>query len=159
RGTAPDEAKAREWYEKSVRAGYSYALSSLIELLIKAQDFNRLAFWFQKEADAGDYWGMVGLANLYESGHIGATDPAKAGEWYEKAIAAGGAAAMLQIGYSYNSGLAPRDLVKAREWFEKAASAGNTQAMCQIGLFYDLGRAGPQDYGKAREWYEKAAAA
>jgi TPR repeat protein len=99
---------------------------------------------------------------LFQSGRVAEAqqDYAEARRWYEKAAAAGNAAAMTNLGWLYDNGQGvPQDYVAARHWYEKAAAAGGAQGMVNLGLLYDNGQGVPQDYAAARRWYEKAAAA
>src|SRR5262249_12640218 len=81
-------------------------------------------------------------------------------DWWEKAAAAGNAAAMTSVGWLYSDGQGvPQDYAKARDWWEKAAAAGNAAAMTSIGWLYAKGQGVPQDYAKARDWHETEAAA
>ena len=66
---------------------------------------------------------MTNLGVLYANGQGVPQDYAKAREWYEKAAAAGDAAAMRNLGFLYANGQGvPQDYAKAREWYEKAAA-------------------------------------
>jgi TPR repeat protein len=85
---------------------------------------------------------------------------ADARAWYEKAAAAGDAAAMAKVGNLYETGQGvPQDYAYARAWYEKAAAGGNTVAMAKIGGLYLKGEGVTRDLASARAWYEKAWAA
>jgi TPR repeat protein len=99
---------------------------------------------------------------LYQRGQNAASlkDYAQARQWYEKAIAAGSAEAMNNLGLLYDRGQgAKQDYAQARQWYEKAIAAGIAEAMNNLGELYRLGQGVQQDYAQARQWYEKAIAA
>jgi TPR repeat protein len=78
----------------------------------------------------------------------------------EKALTAGDAAAMNDLGNHYFDGNGvPKDYTEARKWYERAAAAGNVVAMGNVGDLYFHGIGVPVDFAEARRWYEKAAAA
>ncbi|RWC00616.1 MAG: tetratricopeptide repeat protein [Mesorhizobium sp.] len=75
-------------------------------------------------------------------------------ELYHKAAERGSAAALNEIGRSFQLGRhIPRDRVQAMEWFRKAADQGNAAAMHNIGLLL----ANDNDHQEAFSWYQKAA--
>ena len=82
-------------------------------------------------------------------------DHAKAREWFEKAVAAGDAAAMTNIGrlYGFGHGV-PQDYAKAREWFEKAAAAGEKRALGSLSWFALFAR----EFAQALDAAERALA-
>jgi TPR repeat protein len=72
---------------------------------------------------------MTNIGVLYHNGKGVQQDYQQARQWYEKAVAAGDAAAMTYIGVLYHNGNGvDRDYKQARHWYEKAATAGNADA-------------------------------
>src|SRR6516225_8429368 len=157
-GVAQDEAKAREWYEKSAHKGEARAMALLGTFYENGQgvpqDYAKARDWYERAADKGDAFATTNLGRLYAIGLGGAEDYAKARELYEKAADKGDAVAMFNLGALYHK---TQDYAKAREWFEKAADKGDARAMTNLGKLYANGDGVTQDYAKAREWFEKAA--
>jgi len=157
-GVAQDEAKAREWYEKSAHKGEARAMALLGTFYENGQgvpqDYAKARDWYERAADKGDAFATTNLGRLYAIGLGGAEDYAKARELYEKAADKGDAVAMFNLGALYHK---TQDYAKAREWFEKAADKGDARAMTNLGTLYANGDGVTQDYAKARELYEKAA--
>ena len=157
-GVAQDEAKAREWYEKSAHKGEARAMALLGTFYENGQgvpqDYAKARDWYERAADKGDAFATTNLGRLYAIGLGGAEDYAKARELYEKAADKGDAVAMFNLGALYHK---TQDYAKAREWFEKAADKGDAVAMTNLGTLYANGDGVTQDYAKARELYEKAA--
>ena len=99
---------------------------------------------------------------VFQAGRVASAqkDYVVARQLYEKAAAAGSAAAMSNLGnLFYHGNGAPKDYAEARKWFEKAAAVGIAVAMNDLGVLYRNGDGVPQDYAEARRWFEKAAAA
>ena len=157
-GVAQDEAKAREWYEKSAHKGEARAMALLGTFYENGQgvpqDYAKARDWYERAADKGDAFATTNLGRLYAIGLGGAEDYAKARELYEKAADKGDAVAMFNLGALYHK---TQDYAKAREWFEKAADKGDARAMTNLGKLYANGDGVTQDDAKGREWFKKAA--
>src|SRR6516164_2285299 len=157
-GVAQDEAKAREWYEKSAHKGEARAMALLGTFYENGQgvpqDYAKARDWYERAADKGDAFATTNLGRLYVIGLGGAEDYAKARELYEKAADKGDAVAMFNLGALYHQ---TQDYANAREWFEKAADKSDARAMTNLVKLYANGDGVTQDYAKARELYEKAA--
>jgi TPR repeat protein len=77
---------------------------------------------------------------------------------YEKAVEAGSAAAMNNLGTLYENGQGTRvELQKAFSLYERAADSGNPIAMSNIGRMLQYGRGRPRDEAQALRWYQRAA--
>ena len=161
-GVAQDEAKAREWYEKSAHKGEARAMALLGTFYENGQgvpqDYAKARDWYERAADKGDAFATTNLGRLYAIGLGGAEDYAKAREWFEKAADKGDARAMTNLGKLYANGDGvTQDYAKARELYEKAADKGDAVAMFNLGALYANGDGVTQDDAKGREWFKKAA--
>jgi len=79
---------------------------------------------------------------------------------FQKAAAAGEAAAMNSLAYAYENGRgAPKDMALAARWYRKSADAGNAASMHLLGWHYQKGTGVPEDAGEALSWFRKAAEA
>lgn len=80
-------------------------------------------------------------------------------KWYNKAVEAGNADAMLSIGQMYQNGEGvKRDDRQALTWFTMAANKGNIPALRKIAfLYYNGGNNVPINYPLALEWFKKSA--
>ena len=161
-GVAQDEAKAREWYEKSAHKGEARAMALLGTFYENGQgvpqDYAKARDWYERAADKGDAFATTNLGRLYAIGLGGAEDYAKARELYEKAADKGDARAMTNLGKLYANGDGvTQDYAKARELYEKAADKGDAVAMFNLGALYANGDGVTQDDAKGREWFKKAA--
>ncbi|WP_244495124.1 caspase family protein [Bosea sp. Root483D1] len=79
---------------------------------------------------------------------------------YDKAAAAGSAAAMNNLGTLHENGQGGKvDLQKAFASYERAAGTGNAIAMSNVGRMLQYGRGRARDESGALRWYQKAAEA
>ncbi len=88
-GYAMDYVKAVEWFRKSVKAGYTRAMTSLGIMYESgrgvAKDYNRARRWYRKAARRGESYAMVRLSWMFHKG-LGVTkDYRKAVKWLQKA--------------------------------------------------------------------------
>ena len=79
---------------------------------------------------------MRKMAQTYIFGSAGIKpNPKIAFKWYYAAAKAGDAAAMLEIGNAYSTGLGVKlSRVEARKWWKSAADAGNKRAAQMLGV-------------------------
>jgi TPR repeat protein len=84
-----DDAKALDWYEKSIEAGNAFGLAQAGVMYFNGKgtpvDYSMAAQYFQQAADLGDGYSLKFLALMYERGLLGKPDPAKAAELRLKA--------------------------------------------------------------------------
>ena len=162
-GAEEHEREALYWYELSIKQGFVKAylaksLNKFVESEEKAEEIAQeaisLGLFDLSDAMLGpDGFGRI--AQYYAENE----DYDQAMEWYLKAVEAGEACAMNQIGYMYQNGLGVElDYAQAMEWYLKAADAGNAGAMNNIGTMYYYGQGVSQSRSIAIEWFEKAAA-
>ncbi len=71
---------------------------------------------------------------------------------------AGDAEAMIELGESYENGIAcEQDVDEAFRWYRKAAELGNAKGQHKTGMAYAYGIGADPDWTAATEWYRKAA--
>ncbi|MDD5328276.1 MAG: hypothetical protein PHY02_10780, partial [Phycisphaerae bacterium] len=108
---------------------------------------------YLKSAQEGDSHSMYKLGGAYLDNDI-----KEAIQWFEKAVDAGNADAMFELGLMYYSGTyVKKDYSKAFEYFLESANAGNEIAMYNVGSLYYEGNGVETDTAKAVAWYEKSA--
>jgi len=162
-GVAQDEAKAREWYEKSAHKGEARAMALLGTFYENGQgvpqDYAKARDWYERAADKGDAFATTNLGRLYAIGLGGAEDYAKARELYEKAADKGDAVAMFNLGALYANGDGvTQDDAKAREWFKKAADKGDASAKANLEQLSIREAFGAERYAEALQLQEALAA-
>ena len=150
----------------------------------KEPDFKEAFRLFSGEAEEGNALAMFDLGRMYADGLGREADPAKAHEWYGKALTAFVAAEQCaeerqrpylqyRIGKMYAAGLgyelpvvpdeeggdgkAVRDYEKAVAWLEKAAEAEHASAQYALANIYLAGEAVAKDVTKAMELFTRAA--
>ena len=150
----------------------------------KEPDFKEAFRLFSGEAEEGNALAMFDLGRMYADGLGREADPAKAHEWYGKALTAFVAAEQCaeerqrpylqyRIGKMYAAGLgyelpvvpdeeggdgkAVRDYEKAVAWLEKAAEAEHASAQYALANIYLAGEAVAKDVTKATELFTRAA--
>ena len=150
----------------------------------KETDFKEAFRLFSGEAEEGNALAMFDLGRMYADGLGREADPAKAHEWYGKALTAFVAAEQCaeerqrpylqyRIGKMYAAGLgyelpvvpdeeggdgkAVRDYEKAVAWLEKAAEAEHASAQYALANIYLAGEAVAKDVTKATELFTRAA--
>ncbi|MEI3363994.1 MAG: SEL1-like repeat protein [Oscillospiraceae bacterium] len=78
--------------------------------------------------------------------------------WYQKAVDAGSAYAMCDLGVCYERGEGvQQDYAKAAELYRQAAEAGNPPGQCNLGYLYEIGQGVEQNWEEAVRWYGAAA--
>jgi hypothetical protein len=96
------------------------------------------------------------LGECYEHGWGMAPDYAEARTFYERTIAAGADAFLLNLGELYEFGRdTPQDGLKALELYRKAQENGRITAASHIARLYEFGRGVPQSFPQALGWYER----
>jgi TPR repeat protein len=78
--------------------------------------------------------------------------------WFGKAVAAGSAAAMNDLGALYSAGNGvPQDDAEALRLFTASARNGSAIAMANVAVVHHNGEGVPVDYVQAIRWYQLAA--
>ena len=162
---------ARQWYERAAENGSELAMVNLSELL-ETRDPAAALEWLEPWALGGTPAAMNSLALLLWRAELAANDwhfsavghlkpqgiaelfdpyePDRARRWCERAVEAGDAAAVTNMGVM----LRDSDPSAALVWFRRAAEGREPQAMINLGDFLEK-----DDPAEARHWYEMAAQA
>lgn len=109
-------------------------------------------------SDAGNPLGLAGMGYITEHGDFDlAPDPAKAADYYERAVALGNISAKIYLAALLFNGVGvARDDTRAVQLFRDGDAAGFPQAMRWLGVAYELGQGVPQDTVEAGLYYEDA---
>lgn len=111
----------------------------------------------QQQARDGKVQAMYDVGRMYERGRGTAVNFSQAAEWYQKASAAGNAAAKARLGILYFEGRGvTQNHQQAYRLLNEAARANIPSAQYQLGLMYEWGTVVNQDKHQAMQWYEKA---
>jgi len=111
----------------------------------------------QQQAQDGKVQAMYDVGRMYERGRGTAVNFSQAAEWYQKASAAGNAAAKARLGILYFEGRGvPQNHQQAYRLLTEAAGVNIPSAQYQLGLMYEWGTVVNQDKHQAMQWYEKA---
>ena len=115
-----------------------------------------------EKADKGDVEAMVAVAQYIvwddQTQPIEEELLERAKAYFNKAIEAGNAEAMVSVGAMYYVGRGvQQDYKKAVHWYTKAANHGSITAMSNLGYCYYYGRDIPVDMEKAYQMFSKAA--
>jgi TPR repeat protein len=156
-GLAPDPAKARETYERAVKAGSLQALASLGQLLLNT-DFSadgqkRGLEMLEQAAEAGQVTAATRLAEIYLGGLGVEPDVDKAMHFYGVGLINGSPGAILGVGDALRTGtrqLATNPKV-AMDLFQRAADSGDKGAARRIASMYLNGEAVAQDVVRAEQ--------
>lgn len=131
-GTAKDLATARQWLQRSARAGCDAAQTEYGRFLDQGwggpRDSAEARTWFERAVLRGNRSAMNEMGLLYFRGRGGPVDNARAFELFYRA-SEGSRAAMFNLGLMYETGRGrPQDLVEAVAWYSMAASKGEPGA-------------------------------
>lgn len=115
--------------------------------------------WYRKAANQGLAAAQYALAEMYNSGHLGADHRADCIPWFLKAAAQGEPQALaklpeLDLLYPGNPLLHSVDPVAAQK---QAAAAGDLNAQFDLAMRYHRGDGVPKDPAEAFKWMSKAA--
>ena len=127
-GTARDEKKARQWYEKAASRGNAASQLALAEIYLEGKgvrpDYVTAERWLYKAVKREHIPAMLRLAGLLEHGKgVFYQDKLTALSLYKKAAAKGSSQAAKEVGRCYQRGIgASSDRLEAERWFNKAKS-------------------------------------
>ena len=162
-GVAKDDAKALEWFRKSVNQGYAAGQRNLGNAYRNGwgvtKDYAKAVEWYRKSAKQGYAGGQFWLGIMYHEGEGVAKDFTKALEWFRKSAKQGDANGQHWLGYMYyrGNGVA-KDFTKALEWFRKSAKQGNVASQDYLGDMYYKGEGVAKNRSIACDWWRKSAA-
>jgi len=177
-----DPAEALQWFRKAAVGGHPAALFNLGAAYyngtgVRTND-EEACKWFLLASDAGfgeakeavercgrELTGPhltnseVLAGDAYLRGNEVKQNLNRAAQLYQKAFAAGSAAAADRIGVMYADGLMfAQDMTQALEWLNKSAKLGYAQASYQMGLIYEKGSGSvAPDVKRAASLYRQAA--
>lgn len=116
----------------------------------------------QTLAAGGSVKAMLELAEMYRTGNGVKANWKTAGEWYEKAAAAGHSDAYLLLGALYVKG-GPgldADWARASDWYARLAASGDSDGYLYLGQLYAEGGPGlARDVAKSCAYFERAVGA
>lgn len=155
-----NEQLGLEWLKRAAADGCppaSWHLGCLYRDGVICEQNAGLAFhWLKTAADAGNYRGIVDVANLYISGFGVEKDEQKGFELLYD-ICDKDAEAMRILGNCYSRGIGcARNFPRAFRCYTLAAERGSLNAVYDIAVCYRYGEGVPQDFRKAIEHYEIA---
>jgi TPR repeat protein len=161
-GVTADNAAARALFDKAIAAGAAKDGWAALGTLYRASDPAKAADAYQKAADLGDGWSMVGLGRMLASGDGVPANLQRAESLYEAAVPLGGGsaqAAWLGLGDLYHDDRnSLHDLAKAAAAYQKAIALGSKDAMVDLGRMYAAGEGVSPDFDKAKALFESAIA-
>ena len=164
-GAKADEAEAARWFRKAALQGNVEAQYHLALLVSKGakglkQDWPTALKLFQDAAAKGHASAMNALGRAYQTGTGTTADPAKAAEWYAKAVEEKLPDAENNLGMLYLEGKGvTRDLAQAFRLFERAAAQNDPWGLNNLGGMYEMGWGTTVDKAKALDYYKRARAA
>ena len=134
-GVTADHAKAIEYFKQAADIGHTNAANNLVIIYWSgtdqiAQD-RMAAIPYAEIGEKGDHTlslFVLGYANLEPL--IENPDPAAGIVFYERAVEAGSASAMVNLGVQYRTGEhVKQDIVKGTDYYRQAAEKGDTTGM------------------------------
>lgn len=160
-----DFEKAREYYEKAVKAGRhpdaQFSLGKLYEEgLGVPQDLERAVFYFRQSAEQKFAPALVQLGHCHDAGRGVERDEEAALRYFKEAALHGSGAGMLQVAVYHEQGKGglTADPVESARWLIRAAEAGHALAMNELALRYKDGNGVLKDLTAAAAWLDKAVA-
>jgi TPR repeat protein len=164
-GVVPDPTRARDAYERAVKAGSLDALVSLGQLLLNTEftpeGQKRGLDMLVRSADAGQVGAANLLAQIYLNGLGVEADVDKALQYFSIGLVTGNGGAVLALGDALRVGtlhLAANPAV-AMELFQGAADKGDIGASRRIASMYLNGEAVAQDIARGEQMLTDLAAA
>jgi len=88
-GSAPNPAKAMQWYARAARTGHAAAQNNLGALYSVQGHYPQAIYWYRLAAKKGNAHAQFNLGLLYELGRGLPKDLEKAQDWYKLAAAQG----------------------------------------------------------------------
>lgn len=160
-GTKKDPVKAYRLYE-SIAPQNSKARLSMTEMEhrgeIRASDrtpTDRDIATIESSVTPQDDSAMLSLGRIYRDGEQAPRDPAKAEQWYRKAIAAGNSQAAVELAEMWLKDKTRRNYASdALQLLRQVAEQGDAYACYRIGKHYENGDFGQVDKQRALEWYK-----
>jgi hypothetical protein len=131
----------------------------LARSLYAARNYPAAVDAYKRAYDLGNTRALYALGQMYDEGIGVDKDPARARFYYEMAVQAKFAPAMVNLAAQYERGdNAAVDFDKALNLYRQAADLGEARAINKLGVFSEKGRGMAANPTQARALYEKAAA-
>lgn len=159
----PNIEEARNLLDKSIELGDSFApyiLGQMYENGVLEPDYYEAFKWYQLAAERNSIYGIELVGHYYRVGvtKTEEADPAKAIEYFNKAIEMGSNYAKMELAICYEEGIGvEKDIQKAYELYNSAAENGYSHAYNKIGYYEEDGLLGEKNYTKAFQAYQKSA--
>jgi uncharacterized caspase-like protein len=131
----------------------------LARSLVAAKNYQGAVDAYKRAYDLGNTRALYALGQMYDEGTGVAKDPSRARFYYEMAVQAKFAPAMVNLAAQYERGDgAAADFDKALGLYQQAADLGEARAINKLGMFNEKGLGMAANPTQARAYYEKAAA-
>ena len=88
-GSAPNPAKAMQWYTRAACNGHAAAQNNLGALYFDQGTYRQASYWYRLSANNGNAHAQFNLGLMYELGRGLPRDREKAQYWYKLAAAQG----------------------------------------------------------------------
>lgn len=159
-GLDKDNDKAIELAKVAADRGVSEALDFLTVIYLNSKRQAEARATNDRALKLGTSKALLHRAQAEDKGLMGyAADTPTAGQWFQKAAAAGEAEAHLRLGYAHFQGeFGLNDPVQGRKHLQVAADAGLKMAQTLLGESLEEGLGGPRDRAAAIALYRLAAA-
>jgi TPR repeat protein len=160
---AKNEGRARDWYERAAKQGYTpgqIGLGLLLQRGIEglAPDPAQGTSWFRRAAEAGDAVGQYQLADAYARGSGVEKDDTQALRWFLESASWGFPPAEREAARLLDERGTPEDSARARDWLRRASDHGDSRAQIGMAKAYLGGTGVERDPAQALRLLELAAA-
>jgi TPR repeat protein len=159
-----DFAKARDYYERAVKAGKhpeaQFSLGKLYEEgLGVPKDLDRAVFYYRQAAEQKHANALVQLGICYDNGLGVEKDEKMALKFFQEAADLGSGLGLFNVAVCHDLGKSglKADPVAAAKWFIRSGEADYPLAMNEMGIRYREGRGVLKDATAAVAWFDKAA--
>ena len=153
-------ASAEHFLEMSADAGFKPAIYDEGVVALRTKNYERAFSCFVQSFNLGVRKAASNIGTLYEGGNGVGKDADSAYAWYQKGVAFGDPAAMVNLAMLYSTGFGdtPPDINKALTLATRAADENYPAAMMFAGNVYLNGKQGKaQDIPLAIKWFKRAA--
>lgn len=153
--------QAFHWLEMTALEGDTSAMKELVYIYQgniekKLENREKMIYWLEKAADAGQVYSEFYLGNLYFYSKDEKEKP-QSFYWFERSAKHGYGLGMNNLGECYYIGLGtPKDYEKARYYYQQAIDHDCAFAKISLGTLYLKGHGVEKDKEKARQLYEAA---
>ncbi len=152
KGTAPDQAKGREWLVKASNYGDVSAAHKLGDQYFET-DPNKALIWYEKAAVGGDAHAAYIAAIMYAENYEIQPDAVKVAQLLRQAAEANIPAAQADFGLVvYQGNGVERSIEDAAAWFKKSAESGDAEGQFLYAFTLAKGEGVQQSYEDAYYW-------